>query len=115
MKIGRLIGEATNDCEGEDGCPNFNWEDVTAEMTAIMKKRVSTMWNASVKNFGWRKLSGAKSSFMASTGANILIGVLPNTSCSFKVYRYGRYGFAINNAHHDSPTWDEWYYIRPAR
>ena len=61
----------------------------------------------------WRSLNGEKL-FHATTGRELLRAVLPDCDCTFKVYRYGR-GLAINNAHHDSPTWAEWYYILPCK
>ena len=58
MKVGKLIGEATNEGEGENGEPNYDWEEVTAQMTAIMKDK--TQWDARVTGFGWRNLEVAR-------------------------------------------------------
>lgn len=107
LKLGKLLGEGTNDSdEFEDSC-----YAIQAVLNKLKMK--PTNWRAEVKNFGWQKLNGHKE-FMAETGTAIMQAILPDTSCTFKIYRYGK-GFAVNNAHHDSPTWDEWYYILPTR
>ena len=107
-KVGKFIGKATNDC-GDDSC----WDELSFKMAYYMKDK--SLWNAKVENFGWDNLSGTKEGIKATCGGQILMAILPNTSCSFEVYRYGRYGFAVNNAHHDKPTGGEWYYITPAK
>ena len=113
MKVGKLIGKATNAGEGEDGEPNFDWEDVSAQVSVIMKDK--SRWNAIVQGFGWQSVSGSRDDFEARNGEALILACLPETSCSFEVYRYGRSGIAINNAHHDKPTGGEWYYITPAK
>jgi hypothetical protein len=80
---------------------------------SYMKMNIHGGWKAEVENFGWRYLSGSKF-FMAHTGRNLLGHILPKTDCTFRIYRRGK-GFAINNAHHDSPTWNEWYFITPSK
>lgn len=103
--IGKLI------CEGNT---SDQWEDATDAINQVMfdAKKIF-WWKAEVKNFGWQKLNGEKE-FPAKNGMDMLRAILPDTECTFKVYRFGK-GYAVNNAHHDSPTWDEWYYIVPAR
>jgi hypothetical protein len=107
IKLGKLLGEGTNDSD--------EWHDSCAVIDlALAKLKVKpSKWRAEVKNFGWQKLSGHRE-FRGETGTVIMSAILPDTSCTFKIYRYGK-GFAVNNAHHDSPTWDEWYYITPMR
>jgi hypothetical protein len=99
-------------CEDPD-LLEWNWRDLCDCLTNIMAKNSHGGWKAEVHNFGWRSLNGHKL-FQASNGKELLREVLPHTDCTFKVYRYGR-GLALNNAHHDSPTWNEWYYITPCK
>ena len=99
-------------CEDSD-IVTWAWEDVCEILTDLMKKNVHGGWKAEVNNFGWRGQDGYKM-FRSDTGKKLLREVLPDCECSFKVYRYGR-GLAINNAHHDSPVWNEWYYISPCK
>lgn len=89
------------------------WEGICDYLTELMTKNKYGNWKATVNNFGWRSLNG-HSSFSATTGQELLKHILPKTDCTFKIYRYG-HGFAINNAHHDSPCWAEWYYISPCK
>jgi len=92
---------------------SIQWEYLCDYLTELMEKNSHGGWMAEVKNFGWRSLNGHKY-FEARTGRVLLQKILPKTECTFKVYRYGK-GLAINNAHHDSPTWNEWYYITPCK
>ena len=92
---------------------SMEWSDLCDTLTELMEEMSCTNWLAEVKNFGWRKLNGHLG-FIAHTGQELLRAVLPDTDCTFKLYK--RDGeIAINNAHHDSPTWDEWYSIKPAK
>ena len=101
--------------EGSNSCEEEEWGCLTDYLTEIMKKKnEGTLWNVKVFNFGWRSLDGGKE-IDAETGKQLLNNILPNTECNFKIYHNGRYGIKINNAHHDSPTWAEWYYITPLR
>lgn len=90
------------------------WEEFCDELTTLISKNTHGGWKAEVKNFGWQSLNGHQT-FNAVNGKKFLMELLPHCECYFKIYRYGRNGFAINNAHHDSPTWNEWYYIVPRR
>ena len=87
------------------------WNDLCAYLTELMQRNPHNDWRTEVHHFGWRSLNGYKI-FSATTGKDLLRQVLPDTDCTFRVYRYGK-GLAINNAHHDSPYWAEWYYILP--
>ena len=80
----------------------------------ILKRNPSGWWKARVKNFGWLKRNGEKS-FKAIDGLELIKATLPQCECSFRIYLYKKTGLAINNAHHDSPTWSEWYYITKAK
>ena len=91
------------------------WEGVVDDITFLMEKISKTYtrkgyWEAQVSNFGWRSLNGHKR-FKATTGADLLREVLPETDCIFRVFRDGR-EMAIQNFHHDSPSGNEWYHIR---
>jgi hypothetical protein len=88
------------------------WDDLCDYLSELMSAlNPSGHWQARVVNFGWRRLNGEKF-FQAMTGRELLQAILPQTDCSFKIY-IDDVQIRINNAHHDSPTWDEWYYIRP--
>jgi hypothetical protein len=91
----------------------MEWDDLYDSLTEHMARNKHGGWFAEVCNFGWRSQSGHKT-FKATTGKELLQAILPDCECTFKIYRYGN-GFAINNAHHDSPTWAEWYYISPCK
>jgi len=99
-------------CEDSD-LYQWQWQWLCDQLTEMMGRNPHGGWKAVVSNFGWRSLNGCKF-FRAETGKQLLSEVLPKTDCTFKIYRYGR-GIAINNAHHDSPTWNEWYYIQPCK
>jgi hypothetical protein len=110
MKVGQLLVEGSN-AEGD-----VVWDNVCAVVDAFMRdiEGEPTDWEARVENFGWANRSGTKE-FNADTGASLISSVLPDTACNFKIYEYGDDGIAIDNAHHDSPTGGEWYYIVPAK
>jgi hypothetical protein len=111
-KVGELITQGSN----SGGDDELEWEDLTYELTQYMKKvNPSGLWTASVKNFGWRGSDGQRDEFRADDGETLLFEILPQTECSFKIYAYGEDGIAINNAHHDSPVWKEWYYVVPSK
>lgn len=92
---------------------DWEWESLCDCLTEYMVRNKHGGWLAEVKNFGWRSLNGHKH-FEARTGRELLQAILPQTDCTFKVFRYGR-GLAIQNSHHDSPTGNEWYYISPSK
>jgi hypothetical protein len=96
----------------------MEWNDMTDSITELMKtvgKRAYSddLWVADVENFGWRSLSGTTGVFKAATGRELLIKVLPDTECTFKVFKVGK-EIRLQNWHHDSPIGNEWYTIRPA-
>jgi hypothetical protein len=66
-----------------------------------------------VHNFGWQSQDGYK--YMeARTGRDLLNGILPDTDCTFSIFKvkHGKQ-IAIQNSHHDSPYGNEWYVIKP--
>lgn len=98
-----------NDVDEQEAHHLDDWLDLTNELTDKMKN--NTEWKAKVRNFGWHESDGEKK-FEAETGQSLLREILPDTDCSFIIYKYGE-GFAIQNFHHDSPTGKEWYYVLP--
>ena len=99
-------------CEDED-LLSYEFDSLCECLTHFMRRNEHGGWKATVNNFGWRSLNGEKM-FHATNGRELLQAILPKTDCTFRVYRYGN-GFAINNAHHDSPVWKEWYYVLPCK
>ncbi len=98
--------------EGSNCCEDFEWEDLTSDLTHYMKKvNPKTGWKAVVTCFGWRGVDGYKY-FHADNGSQLLSNILPNTDCHFKVFKSGR-KIQIQNFHHDSPVGKEWYTITP--
>ena len=92
----------------------IEWEDMCNYLSEVMaEKNKSVYWKADVNGFGWRHLNGHKF-FKAEKGVDLLRAILPNTDCTFYIYKHGRNGLKINNFHHDSPTGAEWYYVLPA-
>jgi len=99
--------------EGSNSCEDFEWEDLTDSLSELMKKiNPGGYWFAKVSNFGWRSIGG-HAFIRADNGRELLSKILPNTECNFKIHRMGKKGIAINNAHHDSPCYAEWYSIIP--
>ena len=93
----------------------FAWDDLVADLTFLMKNRnPGGHWHAEVKNFGWQSRSGHKD-FHAVNGADFLREILPDTDNTFFIHQWGKKGFAIQNFHHDSPTGNEWYYVKPQK
>jgi len=90
------------------------WEYVCEDLTGLMEELNPDFdWTAEMKNFGWQGIDGYKDVFHCDNGRDMLAIILPDTECHFKIYKRDDC-IAINNAHHDSPMWAEWYYIRPA-
>lgn len=84
------------------------WENVCEELTELMDGR--EYWKVSGTDMGWRKLSGQKY-LSVDNGKALLAGVLPETECTWKLYKKGD-GFIVKNWHHDAPM-GESYWIRP--
>jgi len=63
-----------------------------------------------VKNFGWNNRSGV-AYFKANKLTDLLVKMLPNTECNFKLYREKKI-LKLQNYHHDSPCGNEWYHIK---
>ena len=102
--------------EGTNSCEDFEWQDLCDDLTALMDRiNPDGLWKARVENFGWMSRSGTKDSFEARTGRELLMAILPNCECSFQIYRHGRTGIKINNAHHDKPCGGEWYYVEKSK
>lgn len=92
----------------------WEWECLTDDLTDKLKAiNPDGHWHAEVENFGWRRLSGY-SDFRAEDGKTFLQEILPNTDCTFRIFLDAGNTFKIQNFHHDSPTGNEWYTIRPA-
>lgn len=89
------------------------WDDFLTDLDNLISEiNPNGKWAGKVKNFGWRSLSGYKE-FDADNGKDFLRQILPDTDCTFNIFKFKRKGFAIQNFHHDSPTGKEWYYIVP--
>ena len=87
-------------------------DSLTELMTDIQTKGNNGYdWKAEVMNFGWDNRSGWKE-FHAENGQKLLEEVLPRTQCTFKIFVKDR-EIQIQNFHHDSPTGNEWYSIKP--
>jgi len=101
--------------EGTNSCDDFEWEDLCEDLTNLMDEvNPSQQWYGEMKDFGWQHDSGYQT-FSARNGRQLLQVILPNTACSFRIYRHGKHGIKINNCHHDSPMWGvEWYYLSRA-
>ena len=103
-----LILAGSNSCEDE-----FEWDDLCDELTYQMKEIAykSGNWFVTVENFGWNNRDGF-AHFHATTGASLLLSILPKTICNFEIYKVGK-TLKIRNWHHDSPTGNEYYTINP--
>jgi len=102
-KVGRCILQYTDD--------RSDYDDLLMELdTLLAKVNPEGYWYAEVKNFGWNNRDGHR--YLKATDARTFLrGILPNCDCHFKIYGYPK-GLAIQNWHHDSPTGNEWYYIK---
>lgn len=101
--------------EGSNTCEDWEWEDLCNDLTELMKAvNPAGLWRGRVEGFGWRSVDGQRGEFAASCGSELLLAILPNTDCNFKIYKWGRKGFKIDNAHHDKPCGGEWYFIEKA-
>lgn len=98
---------------GDSDLYDMEWESLCECLTELMKRinPDEDQWHICVENFGWQRRNGEQL-LSADKGQELLQATLPNTECSFKIYDREDH-IAINNAHHDSPVWAEWYYIRP--
>ena len=103
----------TCDYDGPDEM-EWGWEDLTSRVTEFIQKvHPDGDWRAVVTNFGWQNQNGY-SDFDAGDGSKMLQAVLPNTSCTFKMWLDEEAKtITINNAHHDKPTGGEIYVIKP--
>lgn len=90
------------------------WEWVEDDLTILLNElNPDGYWKAVVHNFGWRNVDGQRY-FQSNEGADFLNKVLPNTNNNFRIFKDGK-GLKIQNFHHDSPTGNEWYYLRPIK
>lgn len=88
-----------------------HWENEMDYLTDIMNERHQTgYWRIEGSNMGWMQRSGYKY-LEASTGKELMDGILPDTDCTFEVYKYQR-GYKIKNWHHDAPM-GESYIVLP--
>jgi len=95
----------------------MEWESLTEWLTEIMQKKnyrnyYKHSWDVKVENFGWRSSNG-EAKIKAKDGTELLQKILPDTDCTFRIFHDGRTGIKIQNFHHDSPTGNEWYHVRP--
>jgi hypothetical protein len=110
--------ELSEDEAFEAACQDYDiqqveWEDLLERLGEVMEERnPRNVWYIEGRRMGWRAQDGWQVAAVESA-KELLQKVLPNTDCTFKIYEYGGHGLAINNAHHDSPVWKEWYYLVP--
>ena len=110
--------EDTAYAEVYDDCDlyEFEWEWVMDSLEEILKgiNPDGYPWHVEVSNFGWRGLDGYRD-FQTLDPREFLRKILPDTQCTWYMYKYGEDGLAINNFHHDSCTGREWYHITKQR
>lgn len=106
----KLFDEVCSDSDLYD----MEYHDMVDYLTEYINKlNPDGYWKAEVSNFGWRSLNGHKY-FSADTGSELLREILPQTDCTYKIYRVrARKWLAVQNSHHDSPCGREWYVIKP--
>jgi len=111
----KTLEEITNELDESDFLDGV-FETLLEDLTELMQKvsarnSYKNRWFAEVSNFGWRSLDGSKT-FRAENGSEFLHKILPDTDCSYKIFRE-RNVIKIQNYYHDSPMGKEWYTIRP--
>jgi len=111
------MGETTeesirNSAYNDSYVMEINLNSFIEDLTTIMNKKCKTnCWKVEISNFGWKNQNGNKV-FKADDARELINNLLPNTPCTYKIYNYSN-GLAIQNFHHDSPTGNEWYYLKP--
>jgi hypothetical protein len=101
--------------EADNHSGDFEWEDTCEDLFNLMEEiNPSRRWTAQVEGFGWRGIDGKiPEPFECQSGQDLLFKILPETMCTFKVYREGN-RILIDNAHHDKPCGGEWYTVEVA-
>lgn len=103
-------------------CDSFEWDEFTAILGELVKKRFSEKGYAKVeaKNMGWRRASAwkvfkiADSPFISDLGDSFIIDIAPRCDWSATVYSYSNSrGLYINIKHHDNPVGGDEYYVLP--
>ena len=90
----------------------FEWDYLLENIDELLRDiNPDGYWFCSVEGFGWRNLSG-ETYLEFTTGREMISKVLPNTDCSFNIFREEK-KLKIQNHHHDSPTGNEWYELMP--
>jgi len=90
------------------------WEQFCADFTEMLValNPSTEQWVVLIAGAGWRNQEGRRT-VDASEGEQLLRETLPDTECSFNIWRRVDH-IEINNAHHDKPTGGEMYYVYPA-
>ena len=106
---GTLFNEVCNDQD----LYTREYDDLCDYLTETLKKlSPDGYFRAEVNNFGWQSKSGYKY-LQATTGKELLQKILPETECTFRIFRVkGGRALAIQNFHHDSPVGNEWYTVK---
>lgn len=77
-----------------------DWDHICSELTDWMDGEDA--WHCEADGIGWRKLSGSKD-FQATSGEDLLRAVLPDTECTFSIYKEeDAKMLRIVNSHHDA-------------
>ncbi|MDO8828203.1 hypothetical protein [Methylophaga sp.] len=101
-------------CEDPD-LLDHEWAALTEQLTGLLNTlNPSGYWHAEVTHFGWRSRNGFKD-FEADTGGRFLASILPATDCTFKVFVTEDGTVRLQSFHHDAPTGNEWYTVKPAQ
>ena len=85
--------------------------DAFTEMLGVLNPSTE-QWAVTMSGAGWRKQEGRRK-VDAATGERLLQEILPDTECSFKIWRRADH-ILIDNAHHDRPIGGELYRVYPA-
>ena len=105
-----IIRWFSSEYEPED--VEFEWDYLLEELDELLKEvNPEGCWYCEVNNFGWRKHDG-HAYLEFETAREMLSKVLPKCDCSFNIYKDGNV-LKVQNYHHDSPTGNEWYELKP--
>lgn len=101
---------------GTNYCDEWDWENlidiISQEMAACVNYTDEIgEWFIEVQNFGWQNTNGVQY-INTMRGDELLKAILPNTECTFNIYR-NEHILKLQNFHHDSCTGREWYHIYP--
>tara|TARA_R110002126_G_scaffold45447_1_gene128836 strand:- start:368 stop:805 length:438 start_codon:yes stop_codon:yes gene_type:complete len=108
----------SEDAARDDACSDADiyvwaWDDLVEDLTELMKEinPDELEWHVEAEGLGWQRRSGHRT-FSATDGTELLRGILPDTECTFQIYKEEGQ-LRLVNSHHDAMG--EVYIISPQK